>query len=129
MQITTDPAVFLEQVANPCRSNGGDQILSGTSYDHRDDKTPPSTRQVGSGLKPSHTLRCQPILLGERDAAGYLGISVSKLRMMKFPRRVLGSRRLYDRQDLDDFVNELPYEGSDTSDADSDVNTWFEAHG
>ena len=52
-----------------------------------------------------------PSLLGEHDAAKYLGISPSTLRKLNIPRRVLGARRLYDRRDLDAFVDELPYEG------------------
>ena len=54
-----------------------------------------------------------PSLLGEHDTAKYLGISPSTLRKLKIPRRVLGARRLYDRRDLDAFVDELPYENED----------------
>lgn len=129
MQITTDPTVFLEQVANPYVPSGGDGASSGSNDVRSDHGARPSTKQPGSGQNPTAPLKCQPMLMGDRDAAGYLGISVSKLRMMKLPKRVLGSRKLYDRQDLDDFINELPYEGSDTSKANSDVDAWFEAHG
>ena len=53
---------------------------------------------------------CAPALLSERDAAAYLGISPSKLRTLKLPRRVLDRRRLYDRADLDSYVASLPYD-------------------
>ena len=52
----------------------------------------------------------QPALMSERDAAFYCGISQTTLRGLGLPRRMLGSRRLYDRRDLDDFVSGLPYE-------------------
>lgn len=60
-----------------------------------------------------------PALLGERDAAHYLGISASTLRTLGLSRRRLGARRLYDRRDLDAYVDGLPYEG-DQGCADAD---------
>ncbi len=53
----------------------------------------------------------QPALLGEVDAARYLGIGTTTLRGLGLKRRVLGGRRLYDRRDLDAFADALPYEG------------------
>ncbi len=53
----------------------------------------------------------QPALLGEADAARYLGIGTTTLRGLGLKRRVLGGRRLYDRRDLDAFADALPYEG------------------
>jgi hypothetical protein len=50
-------------------------------------------------------------LLGEADAAAYLGIGATNLRGLGLPRRVLGTRRLYDVADLDAFADGLPYEG------------------
>ena len=118
MQITTDPTVFLEQIANPAlqATRGGDEL----------DQLP---KQSDAVQKSPPALKCQPMLMGERDAAGYLGISVSKLRMMKLRRRVLGSRRLYDRQDLDDFIERLPYEGAGEATSGSEVDQWFADHG
>lgn len=52
-----------------------------------------------------------PALMGETDAAFYLGISATALRGTDIPRRVFGRRRLYDRRDLDAWRDGLPYEG------------------
>ncbi len=52
-----------------------------------------------------------PALMGEGDAAFYIGVSAGTLRKLHIPRKVLGSRRLYDRRDLDAFSDGLPYEG------------------
>lgn len=52
-----------------------------------------------------------PRLMGEAAAAQYLGISQTNLRGLGLPRRELGGRRLYDRTDLDDYADSLPYEG------------------
>lgn len=52
-----------------------------------------------------------PRLLGEAQAASYLGISPSKLRELGLPRRMLDRRRLYDRLDLDAYADSLAYEG------------------
>lgn len=52
-----------------------------------------------------------PALLGEADAARYLGIGRTTLRRLGLKRRALGDRRLYDRRDLDAFADALPYEG------------------
>ncbi len=51
-----------------------------------------------------------PALMGEGNAAFYIGVSPSTLRGLHIPRKVLGSRRLYDRRDLDAFRDGLPYE-------------------
>lgn len=59
----------------------------------------------------------QPALMGERDAARYLGVSAGTLRKTGLPRRVWGSRRLYDRHDLDLFAGSLPYEHEDDAEA------------
>ncbi len=52
-----------------------------------------------------------PAMMGECDAAFYIGVSPSTLRGLHIPRKVLGRRRLYDRRDLDTFRDDLPYEG------------------
>lgn len=54
-----------------------------------------------------------PGLLTESGAAAYLGISPSKLRELGLPRRQLGRRRLYDRRDLENYIDSLPYEAED----------------
>lgn len=60
-------------------------------------------------------LTYQPRLLGEVDAAAYLGISASKLRTIGIPRRILDGRRLFDRFDLDAYASSLPIEGGGNS--------------
>ncbi len=56
----------------------------------------------------------QPALLGEKAAAFFLGgISETKLRELGISRRKLGRRRLYDRRDLEAYVESLPYEDED----------------
>lgn len=53
----------------------------------------------------------QPRLLAAPEAAAYLGISASTLRTLPIQRRILGSRKLYDRIDLDAYASELPIDG------------------
>lgn len=53
----------------------------------------------------------QPRMLGQAEAAAYIGVSVSTLMTLGIPRRVLGNRKLFDRIDLDAYVSGLPYEG------------------
>lgn len=55
------------------------------------------------------TLEFVPRLLPVDQAAHYLGVSKSKLLTLSLPRKELGSKRLYDRQDLDEFAANLPY--------------------
>lgn len=69
----------------------------------------------------------QPRLLGEAEAASYLGISATTLRGLGIPRRTLGARRLFDRLDLDAFAGGLPYEGD--SRTDEDASEWDKAFG
>ena len=54
-----------------------------------------------------------PLLMPAPTAALYIGVSVSTLRSLNIPRRKLGSKRLYDRRDLDAYANDLPYDGQD----------------
>ncbi|MEM7529077.1 MAG: helix-turn-helix domain-containing protein [Pseudomonadota bacterium] len=56
-----------------------------------------------------------PALMKARDAAHYLGVSVTKLGTLDIPRRVHGGNRLYDRQDLDAWIASLPYEEQEDS--------------
>ena len=56
---------------------------------------------------------CVPRLMGETDAAWYLGISASMLRTYKLPRRMVKSRRLYERSDLDAFADSLEFENEE----------------
>ena len=60
------------------------------------------------------TLDFAPRLMPAPQAAHYLGISVGMLRSLQLPRKILGSKRLYDRYDLDRFASELPTEGGTT---------------
>lgn len=52
-----------------------------------------------------------PRLLPAPQAAAYIGVSESKLRTLKIPRRVLDGKRLYDRLALDAFADDLAIEG------------------
>lgn len=65
-----------------------------------------------------------PGLLTESGAAAYLGISPSKLRELGLPRRQLGRRRLYDRRDLENYIDSLPYENEGEA-VSNDVDDWF----
>ena len=58
-----------------------------------------------------------PRLMAEPDAARYLGMSATTLRTLGLPRKEMRSKRLYDRFDLDDYANTLPYEGKDDTGA------------
>ena len=44
-------------------------------------------------------------------AAQYLGIFASKLRTLDIPVKRAGANLLYDRYDLDEYADKLPYEG------------------
>lgn len=57
-----------------------------------------------------------PILLPAPAAAHYIGVSETKLRDLPIRRKVLDGKRLYDRRDLDEFVNGLSYEGGSEPD-------------
>jgi len=67
-----------------------------------------------------------PALLGEANAAFYLGVSATTLRGLGIKRRELGGRRLYDRRDLDAFADSLAYEGEGVRD---EAEEWLEANG
>ena len=58
-----------------------------------------------------HALHFVPRLMPAAQAAAYLGISESKLLTLDIPRKELGAKRLYERQDLDDYADRLPYTG------------------
>lgn len=51
-----------------------------------------------------------PRLLPSPQAAAYLGVSESTLRGLSIPRKLLGSKRLYDRLALDQYASNLPSE-------------------
>ena len=55
-----------------------------------------------------------PRLLGEAAAAAYIGVSPSKLRTLDIPRKESGGRKLFDRMDLDEWADSLPYEGGNS---------------
>lgn len=52
-----------------------------------------------------------PRLMPSPQAAHYIGVSESTLRNLHIPRRELGSKRVYDKADLDAYADNLPYEG------------------
>lgn len=51
-----------------------------------------------------------PRLMPAPVAAAYLGVSESTLRTLAIPRKALGSKRVYERADLDAFADSLAYE-------------------
>lgn len=51
-----------------------------------------------------------PLLMPAPAAAHYLGLSESTLRNLGLPRKMMGAKRLYDRRDLDQWADSLPYE-------------------
>jgi len=69
------------------------------------------------------TLEFPPRLMPAPQAAHYLGVSPSTLRGLPIPRKQLGSKRLYDRIDLDAYADSL------RSEAESEVNTCDEVFG
>lgn len=52
-----------------------------------------------------------PRFLPAPAAAHYLGVSETTLRGLAIRRKELGGKRLYERTDLDDYADRLPYEG------------------
>lgn len=58
-----------------------------------------------------HEPHFAPRLLDSHEAAHYLGISPSKLRTLPLPRKLADGKRLYERADLDEYADSLPYEG------------------
>ena len=72
--------------------------------------------------RPALTLA--PRLLPAPEAARYLGISETTLRSLPIPRRELGTRRLYDRFDLDAFASELPVEGDKATGGNTCDEAW-----
>ena len=57
------------------------------------------------------TLDFAPRLMPAPQAAHYIGVSVSKLRELPIPRRILDGKRLYDRLDLDSYADNLGTDG------------------
>lgn len=51
-----------------------------------------------------------PRLMPATQAAHYLGVSASTLRQLPIPRRQLGTKRVYDKADLDAYADSLPYD-------------------
>ncbi|WP_245894787.1 DNA-binding protein [Paracoccus indicus] len=51
-----------------------------------------------------------PRLLPSSQAAAYLVVSASTLSGLPVPRKLLGSKRLYDRLALDQYASNLPSE-------------------
>lgn len=52
-----------------------------------------------------------PRLMNADQAAHYVGLSPSKLRTKEIPCKVDGRNKLYERADLDAYVDGLPYAG------------------
>lgn len=63
-------------------------------------------------------------LMKIHDAATYLGMSVTKLKSKGLPVRRDGGNVLYDRLDLDDYADNLPYDGKKQSEG---VEEWQKA--
>lgn len=63
--------------------------------------------------EPRMPLTYQPRLMPAPDAARYIGVSETTLRGLGLPRRVLGKKRLYDRYDLEAYVNDMRYDAEE----------------
>ena len=67
------------------------------------------------------TYQFPPRLMQARAAAHYLGMSPSKLRTLDLPCKRDGKNKLYDRNDLDEYADKMPYgdevEGENSCDA------------
>lgn len=61
------------------------------------------------GARPA--IAFAPRLLPAPQAAAYLGVSETKLRDLRIPRRILDGKRLYDRYTLDAYADTLATEG------------------
>lgn len=59
-----------------------------------------------------------PRLMAATTAAHYIGVSESTLRSLNLRRKTLGAKRLYDRADLDEYADSLPYEGNGVNSCD-----------
>jgi len=59
------------------------------------------------------TLGFTPRLMPAPQAAHYIGVSVSKLRALPIPRKIVDGKRLYDRIDLDSYADGLATEGEE----------------
>lgn len=57
------------------------------------------------------TYHFPPRLMQAKAAAHYLGVSPSKLRSLELPCKRDGGNVLYDRADLDEWADRLPYDG------------------
>ena len=64
-------------------------------------------------------------LLPAPEAAHYLGISESTLRLLGLPRLKIGAKRLYDRYALDEFASNLPGDGTDSAGGDNSCDAAF----
>ncbi|MBT3140442.1 DNA-binding protein [Phaeobacter gallaeciensis] len=53
-----------------------------------------------------------PRLMPAPTAARYIGVSESTLRNLGLPKREIGSKRVYDKRDLDAYADQLPYTGA-----------------
>ncbi len=51
-----------------------------------------------------------PRLMPAPQAAHYLGVSESTLRTIDLPRKTVGAKKMYDKFDLDQWVDTLPYD-------------------
>jgi hypothetical protein len=63
------------------------------------------------------------------QAAHYIGLSPSKMRTKDIPCKVDGGNKLYERADLDAYVDGLPYEGYPEFDGGGICNEADEAFG
>lgn len=61
--------------------------------------------------RPISAVGFAPRLLTAPRAAQYIGVSESKLRTLQIPRKVLDGKRLWDRLELDAYVDNLATEG------------------
>lgn len=60
-----------------------------------------------------------PRLMRSTEAAAYLGISPSRLATLDIPHKQDGRCRLYERADLDDYADGIPYADASKEEADT----------
>lgn len=73
--------------------------------------TPAPTVTINKGDSRMGTPELTPRLMTAPIAARYLGISETSLRGLDLPRKKLGNKRLFDRLELDAYINSLETEG------------------
>lgn len=64
-----------------------------------------------------------PRLLSEKESAQYLSISSSHFRKLGLNAKWIGRRKMFDRHDLDAYVDELAYAEGSATNQNKDANS------